>query len=192
MTRDEIVTALRCCASSEADCKGNCAFFGTSSPNEDCSQKKNTAAADLIENQQRHIEALMKANDSLKDAIARRDKQIEDMKQGMAQLAKAVAVKEENNGTTYEDTGLTPGDIKELLDMAVSKTDKVLRLKEELQGAKNTAEQYAAINETLFDSNMKLGADRKDLINELCQYCGKYKYAHEGACAGDGCRWRDM
>lgn len=90
----------------------------------------------------------------------------------------------------YEDTGLTPGDIKELLDMAVSKTDKVLRLKEELQGAKNTAEQYAAINETLFDSNMKLGADRKDLINELCQYCGKYKYAHEGAC--DGCRWREM
>ena len=62
MTRDEIVTALRCCASSEADCKGNCAFFGTSSPNEDCSQRKNTAAADLIENQQRHIEALMQAN----------------------------------------------------------------------------------------------------------------------------------
>lgn len=95
-----------------------------------------------------------------------------------------------NRLAAYEDTGLTPGDIKELLDMAVSKTDKVLRLKEELQGAKNTAEQYAAINETLFDSNMKLGADRKDLINELCQYCGKYKQAHEGAC--DGCRWREM
>lgn len=129
MTRDEIVTALRCCASSEADCKGNCVFFGTSSPNEDCSQKKNTAAADLIENQQRHIEALMKANDSLKDAIARRDKQIEDMKQGMAQLAKAVAVKEEQS-------------------------------------------ELHAMN------------------NELCQYCGKYKHAHEGACYG--CRWRDM
>ena len=57
-------------------------------------------AADLIENQQRHIEALMKANDRLKDAIARRDKQIEDMNQSMAQLAKAVAVKEENNETT--------------------------------------------------------------------------------------------
>lgn len=70
----------------------------------------------------------------------------------------------------YEDTGLTPGDIKELLDVAVSKTNKVLRLKEELQGAKNTAEQYAAINETLFDSNMKLGADRKDLICE-CVTC---------------------
>ena len=62
----------------------------------------------------------------------------------------------------YEDTGLTPGDIKELLDMAVSKTDKVLRLKEELHTMKN----------------------------ELCQYCGKYKQAHEGAC--DGCKWREM
>ena len=33
----------------------------------------------------------------LKDAIARRDKQIADMNQGMAQLAKAVAVKEEKD-----------------------------------------------------------------------------------------------
>lgn len=75
----------------------------------------------------------------------------------------------------YEDTDLMP--------------EEVATLKEELQGAKNTAEQYAAINETLFDSNQKLGADRKALINELCQYCGKYERAHEGAC--DGCRWRD-
>ena len=90
----------------------------------------------------------------------------------------------------YEDTGLMPGDVEELIKMAASKTDKVLKFKEELQGAKNTAEQYAAINETLFDSNMKLGADRKALINELCQYCGKYKQAHNGAC--DGCRWREM
>lgn len=36
----------------------------------------------------------------------------------------------------------------------------------------------------------KLAADRKALLNELCQYCGKYKQAHEGAC--DGCRWREM
>lgn len=62
----------------------------------------------------------------------------------------------------YEDTGLTPGDINELIDMAVSKTNKVLRLQDELHAMKN----------------------------ELCQYCGKYKQAHEGAC--DGCRWRDM
>lgn len=95
-----------------------------------------------------------------------------------------------NRLAAYEDTGLMPGDVEELIKMAASKTDKVLQLKEELQGAKNTAEQYAAINDTLYDSNMKLGADRKALINELCQYCGKYKQAHEGAC--DGCRWREM
>ncbi len=129
MTRDEIVTALRCCASSEADCKGNCAFFGTSSPNEDCSQRKNTAAADLIENQQRHIEALLQANAGLRDTIIRRDAQIEKMSEGLAQVAAAVAVKEEQS---------------------------------ELHAMKN----------------------------ELCQYCGKYKQAHEGTC--DGCRWREM
>jgi hypothetical protein len=195
MTRDEIVTALRCCVSVAPDCCKTC----PAAQEDGCEDAIKFYAADLIENQQRHIEALLKANDSLKDAIARRDKQIEDMKQGMAQLAKAVAVKEEkgvverltvpdvrvDEHTTrrsiidgnavrehameiywrlkdYEDTGLTPGDIKELLDMAVSKTDKVLRLKEELHTIKN----------------------------ELCQYCGKYKQAHEGAC--DGCRWREM
>ena len=123
MTRDEIVTALRCCADidGEFECSTTCPFFKTSDELGDCCTKKNVAAADLIENQQRHIEALMKANDSLKDAIARRDKQIEDM-------AKAVAVKEEQS---------------------------------ELHAMKN----------------------------ELCQYCGKYKHAHEGAC--DGCKWRE-
>ena len=62
----------------------------------------------------------------------------------------------------YEDTGLTPGDVEELIKMATSKTNKVLQLKEELHAMKN----------------------------ELCQYCKKYKHAHEGAC--DGCRWREM
>ena len=127
MTRDEIVTALRCCAEPGRDCEEDCPMNEIS--REPCREVLAPAAADLIENQQRHIEALMKANDSLKDAIARRDKQIEDMNQGMAQLAKAVAVKEEQS---------------------------------ELHAMKN----------------------------ELCQYCGKYKQAHEGAC--DGCRWREM
>ena len=94
MTRDEILTALRCCGSYNVnDCKP-CPLR----TNTECHIALTTAAADLIENQQRHIEALMKANDSLKDAIARRDKQIADMNQGMAQLAKAVAAKEENDG----------------------------------------------------------------------------------------------
>ena len=91
MTRDEIVTALRCCGSYDInDCK-----LCPLRTNTECFIALKTAVVDLIENQQRHIEALMKANDSLKDAIARRDKQIEDMNKGMSQLAKAVAVKEE-------------------------------------------------------------------------------------------------
>lgn len=95
MTRDEIVTALRRCKKLHHNC-GPCP---AKLPYGDCMTPLHYAAANLIENQQRHIDALMKANDSLKDAIARRDKQIEDMKQGMAQLAKAVVVKEEQDGT---------------------------------------------------------------------------------------------
>lgn len=76
MTRDEIVTALRCCGSYDVnDCKP-CQLR----TNTECHIVLTTAAADLIENQQNHIAALMKANDSLKDAIARRDKQIEILK----------------------------------------------------------------------------------------------------------------
>ena len=33
----------------------------------------------------------------------------------------------------------------------------------------------------------KYKADRKDLRNELCLKCGKYRESHNGAC--DGCRW---
>ena len=90
----------------------------------------------------------------------------------------------------YEDSGLMPNDVTDMMAANGNAICEIVKLKEELQGAKNTVEQYAAINETLFDSNMKLGADRKALINELCQYCGKYKQAHEGAC--DGCRWGEM
>lgn len=90
----------------------------------------------------------------------------------------------------YEDTGLMPNDVTDMMAANGNAICEIVKLKEELQGAKNAVEQYAAINETLFDSNMKLGADRKALIDELCQYCGKYKQAHEGAC--DGCRWREI
>lgn len=72
------VTTCKCC-NCELYCEKNCVGV-----------LKN-AAAYLIENQQRHIEALMKANESLKDDIARRDKQIEILKK----LAKSLAVKEE-------------------------------------------------------------------------------------------------
>lgn len=90
MTRDEIVTALRCCEQHKK-CEGACpliAEFG-------CIEKAMGYAADLIENQQRHIEALMQTNAALRDTVLRRDAQIADMSDGLAQFAKAVAVEEE-------------------------------------------------------------------------------------------------
>lgn len=102
MTRDEIVTALRChCdAIKTGVCpKDKCPSFERPARYK-CGGAVAGEAADLIENQQRHIEALMKANAGLRDTVLRRDAQIEDMSDGLAQLAKAVAVKEENNGTT--------------------------------------------------------------------------------------------
>ena len=123
MTQKEIVTALRCCA--EGECHG-CTIHNDK---QRCQERVLDAAADLIENQQRHIDALLQTNAGLRDTIIRRDAQIEKMSEGLAQFAAAVAVEEEQS---------------------------------ELHAMKN----------------------------ELCQYCGKYKQAHEGTC--DGCRWREM
>ena len=93
MTRDEIVTALRCCAAFACN---KCPAYRIKR----CVDQLESAAADLIENQQRHIEALLQANAALRDTVLRRDAQIADMSEGLAQFAKAVAVEEENNGTT--------------------------------------------------------------------------------------------
>lgn len=148
MTRDEIVTALRQCPRYGVDCyKGVCAFFKPNGAFGDCIKKKNDAAADLIENQQRHIEALMQANAALRDTVLRRDAEIEKIS---AELADA---------------------------------------RNEIKKFHNGYDQLDAANSGLMDTNEKLAADRKALINELCQYCGRYKQAHEGAC--DGCRWRE-
>jgi uncharacterized protein YvpB len=59
----------------------------------------------------------------------------------------------------YEDTGLMPNDVTDMMAANGNASCEIVKLKEELQGAKNTVDQYAAINETLFDSNMKLGYD---------------------------------
>lgn len=149
MTRDEIVTALRQCPRYGLECsKGVCAFFKPNGAFEDCIKKKNDAAADLIEAQQRHIEALLQANAALRDTVLRRDAQIEKMS---AELTDA---------------------------------------RNEIKIFYNGYAQLDASNSRLMAANEKLAADRKALLNELCQYCGKYKQAHEGAC--DGCKWRDV
>lgn len=60
----------------------------------------------------------------------------------------------------YEDTGLMPNDVT---DMMAANGNAIATI----------AEQRKTL---------------RDLRNELCQYCGKYKHAHEGAC--DRCRWK--
>lgn len=98
MTKDEIVTALRCCTAVYADMCNDCPCHHKNG----CEDLAKTAAANLIENQQNHIAALMKANDSLKDAIARRDKHIEILKKQVEVMAREqeamgrrIAMKEE-------------------------------------------------------------------------------------------------
>lgn len=65
---------------------------------------------------------------------------------------------------------------------------RIIDLRDELKTAYDSISQLDGANSSLMAANEKLAADRKALINELCQYCGKYKQAHEGAC--DGCKWR--
>ena len=90
MSKDEIVTALRCCATDECEECLKCPLH----TEEECLHQLKTPAADLIENQQRHIEALLQANAALRDTVLRRDAQIEKMIEGLAQFAAAVAEKE--------------------------------------------------------------------------------------------------
>jgi uncharacterized membrane protein YccC len=90
MSKDEIVTALRCCATDECEECLKCPLH----TEEECLHQLKTPAADLIENQQRHIEALLQANAALRDTVLRRDAQIEKMSEGLAQFAAAVAEKE--------------------------------------------------------------------------------------------------
>ena len=90
----------------------------------------------------------------------------------------------------YEDTGYTPEEIAKLQDPLIAKNAALLKAREELKDLYNSISQLDDANSSLMAANEKLAADRKALINELCQYCGKYKHAHEGAC--DVCRWRDM
>lgn len=90
----------------------------------------------------------------------------------------------------YEDTGYTPEEIEKLQGDLIQRNAELLKTREELKEHYDSISQLDGANSSLMAANEKLAADRKDLINELCQYCGKYKQAHEGTC--DGCRWREM
>lgn len=63
MTQEEIVTALRICSNAKTTCKG-CPLDGPDDVV--CFDLVSAQAADLIENQQREIEALRQANEGLR------------------------------------------------------------------------------------------------------------------------------
>ena len=89
----------------------------------------------------------------------------------------------------YEDTGYTPEEIAKLQGDLIMSNAELVKTREELEEHYDrVVGQLDAINSGLMAENAALAADRKALINELCQYCGKYEQAHEGAC--DGCRWK--
>lgn len=90
----------------------------------------------------------------------------------------------------YEDTRYTPEEIAKLQGDLIQRNAELLKLREELKEHYDSISQLDGANSSLMAANEKLAADRKALLNELCQYCGKYKQAHEGAC--DGCKWREM
>lgn len=90
----------------------------------------------------------------------------------------------------YEDTGYTPEEIAKLQGDLIQRNAELLKTREELKEHYDSLSQLDGANSSLMAANEKLAADRKALLNELCQYCGKYKKAHEGAC--DGCKWREM
>lgn len=91
----------------------------------------------------------------------------------------------------YEDTGYTPEEIAKLQATLIVCETEFRKTRKELKEFYNRdVNLERAFNSGLRAENKKLAADRKALINELCQYCGKFKQAHEGAC--DGCRWREM
>ena len=69
MTREEIVTALRCCDGGEYDECNKCPLRDGIN----CRNLLALAAADLIENQQREIEALRQANKGLRFNLAEKD-----------------------------------------------------------------------------------------------------------------------
>ena len=66
MTKDEIVTVLRCCDGGEYDECNKCPLRDGIN----CRNLLDLAAADLIENQQREIEALRQANEGLRFNLA--------------------------------------------------------------------------------------------------------------------------
>lgn len=106
-----------------------------------------------------------------------------------------VSMNEVFNGlAAYEDTGLTPGDVKDL--QALCETNGLAKYVDLIVEAKRSMgisnERSIEQDERIEQIETQLAASQRraqDARNELCQRCGRYKEAHKGAC--DGCRWKE-
>jgi len=86
--------------------------------------------------------------------------------------------------------------VKELRVAAVKWEDKhkfigtgELRVHDALNDA---ADMIESLQAQLLQKTQQLAASQRraqDARNELCQKCGRYREAHNGAC--DGCRWKE-
>lgn len=90
----------------------------------------------------------------------------------------------------YEDTGYTPGEIAKLQGDLLQRNAELLEARQNLSETRYRVEYMDRDLKEACQKITNMKSRCVDMKNELCQYCGKYKNAHEGAC--DGCRWREM
>lgn len=72
LNREELIKALRCCTSgpSVLDCKDKCTFYNGGDMGL-CIPEMGSAVADKLENDRRHIDALMAEIEKLRKQLAR-------------------------------------------------------------------------------------------------------------------------
>lgn len=90
----------------------------------------------------------------------------------------------------YEDTGYTPKEIAKLQGDLIQRNAELLEARQNLSETRYRVEYMDRDLKEACQKITNLKSRCVDMKNELCQYCGKYKHAHDGAC--DGCRWREM
>lgn len=90
----------------------------------------------------------------------------------------------------YEDTGYTPEEIAKLQGDLIQRNAELLEARQNMSETRYRVEYMDRDLKEACQKITNMKSRCVDMKNELCQYCGKYKHAHEGAC--DGCKWRDM
>ena len=90
----------------------------------------------------------------------------------------------------YEDTGYTPEEIAKLQGDLIRRNAELLEARQNLSETRYRVEYMDRDLKEACQKITNMKSRCVDMKNELCQYCRKYKQAHEGAC--DGCKWREM